>query len=102
MSDGKVYTNGILPSFIGGSYMPSTRIYWVHLQLTNCRLAARVVTIQIDDLLDPGTIDIFVWDWRTGKLWLVSCSIILPVTNKPHGDVKEAYSDTKHDCSFHR
>ena len=37
------------------------------------------MTTQIDDLLDPGTIDLFVWNWRTGKLWLVSRSIILPV-----------------------
>jgi len=75
MSDGKVYTSGILPSFIGSGYRPSTRIAWVHLQLTSCRLAARVLTTQIDDCLDPGTTDLFVWDRRTGKLWSVSRSI---------------------------
>lgn len=102
MSDGKPYTDGIHPSIMGGSYESSTRIYWVHLQLTSCRLAARVVTVLVDDPLDPGTTDLFVWDWRTGKLWLVSCSIHLTRNEKPHGDVKGAHSDTKHDCSFHR
>lgn len=77
MSDGKPYTNGIHPSVMGSSYESSTRIYWVHLQLTSCRLAARVVTVLVDDSLDPGITDLFVWDWRTGKLWLVSRPIHL-------------------------
>lgn len=75
MSDGQPYTNGIHQSVMGSSYDPLSRIAWVHLQLTSCRLAAKVVTVQTDDFLDPGTADLYVWDWRTGKLWLVSRSI---------------------------
>lgn len=75
MSDGQPYANNIQQSVMKSSYEPLTRIVWAHLQLTSCRLAARVVTIPADDLLDPGTTDLYIWDWRTGKLWLVSCSI---------------------------
>lgn len=57
------------------SYGPLTRIVEIHLQLTSCRLAARVVTIPTDDLFDPGATNLYIWDWKTGKLLLVSRSV---------------------------
>lgn len=75
MSDGQPYPNRVDPSVMGSNYESPTRISWVHLQLTSHRLAARVVTVQTDDLLDPSTTDLYIWDWRTGEMWLVSRSI---------------------------
>jgi len=77
MSDGQPYTSGCHPSVMGSSYKPLRRIDSVHLQLTSYRLAATVVTVQADDLFDSHSdhTDLFVWDWRTGRTWLVSHSI---------------------------
>lgn len=101
MSDGKPYPNDAHSPAMGSSYEPLTRIIWVQLQLTGCRLAARVVMVQMDDALDLGATDFFVWDWKTGNMCMVSRFVLL-VRSEPHGTVKGTHSDTKYRCLFHR
>ena len=72
MSDGSPYPNGIRSSVMGRRYGPSAQVVWVNLQLTSCRLAATIVTVQADVALDTATMDFIVWDWKTGKICIVS------------------------------
>lgn len=49
MSDGKPYPINAGLSVMGRNYGPQTEVVRVHLQLSSCRLAARVLKVQADD-----------------------------------------------------
>jgi hypothetical protein len=68
MSDGSPYPNGVRSSVIRRRYDSSTRVVWVHLQLTSCRLAAKIVTLKSG----VSTVDLIAWDWKTGEVCMVS------------------------------
>ncbi|KAF9790597.1 hypothetical protein BJ322DRAFT_1104254 [Thelephora terrestris] len=70
MSDGKRYFDAVRPFVMEKKYWPQTRIVRVHLQLTGHRLAALVLTAPRDLSPGPGTGDLFVWDWMTGRKYL--------------------------------
>lgn len=81
MSDGKPHPSGIHSDVMGRSYDAPTRITKVSLQVTGCRLAARVSTAGGDGP-PGGVVELFVWDWRTGKKRLVSLPIFLLTTER--------------------
>jgi hypothetical protein len=69
MSDGRPYSDSAHWSLLGNEYGQKTRIVGVALQLTSRRLAAKVLMTQKGPYFDVG---VFVWDWRTGRRYLVS------------------------------
>lgn len=94
MSDGRQYLDGVYPSVMGSSYGPQIRVISVHLQLTGCRLSALVLTLSRGLIPTPGTGDLFVWDWRTGKRYLVSHPISPLGMSEAHGHIKGTSSRT--------
>ena len=74
MSDGRPYlVNGVHSSVMGKSYRLGTQVSVVRLLLTGSRLAARVPTTStVDGLVESDGTDLLVWDWKTGKMCLVS------------------------------
>ena len=100
MSDGMQYPNyGVM----GFSYDPELRIGRIRLELTGCRVSARVLT-RLRQVGGFGDLihDLFVWDWRTGKKYLVSHAIFLLGADEPYAFVKGAHSNTDRNRSLHR
>lgn len=98
MSDGKPYPNDARAAVMECSYDAQTRVGRADLELTSCRILASVLTRPIGESLERG--DIFVWDWRTGKVYLVSHSIFSLGTNLI-GPLK-ARPNTSHNHPFYR
>jgi hypothetical protein len=92
MSDGKPYLNDVHPTVMGSSYGTRIQNFNVTLELTSCRISATVLKREMDPYAAKSDdMDLFVWDWRTGKMCLVSQSIFLLRTNKPHGTVGSTF-----------
>ena len=78
MSDGSRYSNCDVMGFNYGSLM---RFRMIRLQLTDCRISAKVYPRIMPGSCARDPHDLFVWDWRTGKKYLVSHRF--PARNEP-------------------
>ena len=96
MSDGSRYSNCGVMGFNYGSLM---QFGLISLQLTECRISALVFPRAIPRR--RKVYDLFIWDWRTGKKYLVSHTTLSLGTNQPHAFVKGALSND-YICSFYR
>lgn len=77
MSDGMRYSNC---GFMGFNYGSSMRFRMIHLELTGRRILAKVYPRLRAGAPESDRHDLFVWDWRTGMIYLVSHNF--PVRNE--------------------
>ena len=99
MSDGSRYLNCGVMGFNYGSLM---QFRMIHLELTDCRISVQVYPRIIAGSFLSVHHDLFVWDWRTGKKYLVSHTIFPLGTNESYAFVKGAHSNANCNRSFHR
>ena len=96
MSDGRPYlVDGVPSPVMGKSYKLGTQVSVVRLLLTGSRLAAWVPTTStVDGLVEGDDTDLLVWDWKTGKTYLVShlTFISLCGTSDPRNCQRSAFN----------
>lgn len=79
MNDGRPHPEAADPIITGPTFPYGTEIIEGELQLTSCRLAARVVLLELPR---GGSEHLIVWDWRTGgKCMVCFCCLLLPYDN---------------------